>query len=81
MPRRTLEQQLADAEARTARLRSQFKKAARKLDTRCKVVIGGMVVAAMREDPAFRAQISALLRQRVTRPLDREAVAEWLATT
>ena len=81
MARRTLEQQLADAEARAARLRTQFKKAARKADARRKIVVGGMVIAAMKDDPALHAQITGLLRQRVTRPEDRQVVAEWLSTT
>lgn len=81
MARRTLEQRLAEAELRAAKLRQNFRKAGRRLDTRRKIVIGGMVMAAMKDDPQFRAQISALLRERVTRPLDVAAVAEWLSTT
>jgi hypothetical protein len=78
---RTLQQRLAAAEAKTAQLRAAFTKAARKADARRKIIVGGMVMAAMDDDPELRAQIRALLQQRVTRPADREAIAEWLATT
>lgn len=78
---RTLAQRLAAAEAKTARLRSQFKQAARRLDTRKKIVIAGAMLAEARDDPAFEERIKAVVRKRVTRPEDQAAVAEWLSTT
>jgi hypothetical protein len=81
MARSTIAQRLAAAEVKTAQLRLAFTKAARKLDARRKIIIGGTVMAAMNDDPALRERVCALLRERVTRPLDREVVAEWLSTT
>jgi hypothetical protein len=77
---RTLEQRLNAAELRAAKLRRDFQKAARKLDARRKIVIAGAVIAEARDDPAFEAHIKAIVRKRVTRPLDVAAVAEWLST-
>jgi hypothetical protein len=81
MARTTLAQRLAAAEARTAQLRANFKKAARKLDARRKIIVGGTIMAAMENDAELRDRVLALLRERVTRPHDREAIAEWLSTT
>ena len=78
---RTLQQRLAEAELRMTKLRRDFRTAERKLDARRKIVIAGAVIAEAREDPAFEAQIRAIVRKRVTRPLDMAAVAEWLSTT
>ena len=78
MGRPTLQQQLAAAELRTNKLRAQLSEATRKADTRRKIVIGGTVLAAIEEDADLRGRVLALLREKVTRPLDREAVAELL---
>ena len=79
--RKTQAQQLAAAEAKAARLRAELSKDARKLDARQKIIIGGTVIAAMDADPELRAKVCGLLQQKVTRPLDKEAVAPWLSTT
>lgn len=79
--RRSLAQQLAAAEQKAARLRTEMSKKARKLDARQKIIVGGTVIAAMEADPELRAKIVTLLQQKVTRPLDKEAVAAWLSTT
>jgi hypothetical protein len=79
--RKTLAQQLAAAEAKTARLRTALSKASRKLDTRQKIIVGAVVIEAMNADPELKARVCALLREKVTRPLDKEAVAAWLSTT
>ena len=78
---RTLRQRLAASELRTSKLRQDFQKAERKLDARRKIVIAGAVIAEARDDPEFEAHIKAIVRKRVTRPLDVAAVAEWLSTT
>lgn len=78
---RTLEQRLAASELKTAQLRDAFKKSARKLDARRKIVIAGAVIAEARDDPAFEQRIRSIVQKRVTRPLDMAAVAEWLSTT
>ena len=44
---RTLEQQIAEAEAKLARLRTQ----SRQLENGQKIILGGMLLAAARHDP------------------------------
>ena len=78
---RSLEQRLAAAKLQTAKLERAFKRAARAQDARRKIVIAGAMLAEARDDPAFAAQIRAVVQKRVTRPLDQAAVAEWLSTT
>ena len=79
--KKTPEQRLAAAEQRAAQLRHQISATKRRADTRQKIVIGGMVIAAMRDDTDLRGRIVALLTEKVTRPKDREAIAEWLSPT
>lgn len=78
MARQTLQQRVAAAELKANRLRTQLSQVNRKADTRRKIVVGGMVLAAMEQDAALRRQVVDLLRAKVRRPLDREAVAELL---
>lgn len=63
---KTLQQQIATAEAKLARLRTK-KKAS---DTRVKIVVGAVVAKAALENPQAAAKLAALLRERVTRDLD-----------
>lgn len=67
-----LERQISAAE-------KQAKAAARKWDTRRKVILGGAVLAALESDPALRERVRTLLAERVTRPHDRATVADLLA--
>jgi hypothetical protein len=78
--RKTKAQQLAAAEKKAARLRAEMSEAARKLDARQKIIIGGTVIAAMEADPELKARVCSLLQQNVTRPKDKEAVQPWLST-
>ena len=78
---RSLEQRLAAAELQTARLRRAFRATERKLDARRKIVIAGAIIAEARDDPAFEQLIKTVVRKRVTRPFDLEAVTAWLSTT
>lgn len=66
-----LERRIADAE-------SEAKVAARKLDARRKIVVGGAVLAAIADSPGLAAMVKTVLAQRVTRALDRAAVADLL---
>lgn len=79
-PRLSLAQQIEQKKAQLQQLEARISKEVKKADTQRKIVIGGMVLAEMKSDERFRAQIVALLRERVTRPADRKAVAEWLST-
>ncbi len=66
-----LERRIADAE-------NQAKVAARKQDTRRKIVVGGAILAALADSPGLAAMVKTVLAQRVTRALDRAAVADLL---
>ena len=63
---KTLQQQIASTESKLARLRTK-KKAN---DTRVKIVVGAVVAKAALETPQAAAKLAALLREKVTRPLD-----------
>ncbi len=76
--KRTRQEQIAVLKARLEKLETDERNRARRMDTRQKIVIGGTVLAAMREDANLARVIVKLLRERVTRPLDQEAIAEWL---
>lgn len=69
-----LEQQEAQIKARIQRERARMREAERKLDTRQKVIIGGMVKAHCEIDPGFKAQIDQLLDRHVRRDADRKAL-------
>lgn len=80
-PRRTAEQELAYLEQRIAKIKSQEQARSRKAETREKIVIGGAIVKAMRDNSEWRARVVTLLQTDVTRPVDREAIASWLSAT
>lgn len=69
-----LEQQEAQIKARILREKARARQEARKLDTRQKVIIGGMVKAHCEIDAAFKSQIDQLLDQHVRRDADRKAL-------
>ena len=77
--RRTPEQKIAYLRTQLARAQAQQHKRGRQLDTREKIVIGGAIIKAMRENDAFREQITSILQANVSRDIDREAIASWLA--
>lgn len=65
-------------ENRIAAAERQAKAAARKRDTRRKIIIGGAVLAAIADSPGLAEMVKTLLAQRVTRATDRAAVADLL---
>ena len=73
-----LQQRKAEIERQIAAAESEAKAAARKLDTRRKIIIGGAVLAALADSPGLAAMVKTVLAQRVTRALDRAAVADLL---
>ena len=79
-PRRKLtsRERIAQMKARLEKLEAREKDRTRKLDTRQKIVIGGTVIAEMHTNINFASMIVNLLKERVTRPFDKEAIAEWL---
>jgi hypothetical protein len=60
------------------RLRQAVNAERRRHDDGRKYVVGGAVLAAMRDDPVLHSQIVALLAAKVTRPEDRKRVADLL---
>ena len=79
--RRTLQQQLAAAEAKAAKLREALTKKARSEDAHRKIVIGVAIIAETMADPEFAERIRGILRKRVTRPHDLAVLSEWLSST
>lgn len=74
-------QRIEQLQRRIASIKTRNTQRTRQMDTREKVVIGGAIIKAMRENEAFRWQVVALLQENVTRDTDREAIASWLAPT
>ena len=76
-----LQQRKAALERDIASVKREARTAARKQDTRRKIVVGGAVLAALADSPGLAAMVQAVLAQRVTRALDRAAVADLLDGT
>jgi hypothetical protein len=76
--REKLEKQKARIEARLKALDAREAAEKRKQDTRRKIVVGGAVLAHAAHYPAFAAALRAALAAAVSRPQDRQAVADWL---
>ncbi len=74
MQQRTIEQQIAEAEARLARLRTQ----SRQLENGQKIILGGMLLAAARHDPKMRAWVIKEAEKAVTRDVDRKRLQPLL---
>ncbi len=72
------QQRKAELERQIAAAESQAKAAARKQDTRRKIIVGGAVLAAIESSPGLLAMVKTVLAQRVTRAHDRAAVADLL---
>lgn len=68
---KTLDQRIADAEAKLTRLRQQE----RKLDTGRKIVLGGIVMAGAENDPAIRKWLLTQIEQKPLRKEDAERLA------
>ena len=73
-----LQQRRAALDRQIAAAESEAKAAARKQDTRRKIVVGGAILAALADSPGLAAMVQTVLAQRVTRTLDRAAVADLL---
>lgn len=73
-----LKQRKAQLEQQIAAAESKAQVAARKLDTRRKIIVGGSILAAIEDNPGLREMVRAVLAQRVTRPNDRAAVSDLL---
>ncbi len=76
---RTLEQKIADAEARLQRLKAK----SRSLDTAQKVIVGAALLAKVRkpEEVQLRAWLLQFLKAEVTRPLEDAGILPLAASS
>lgn len=72
---RTIDQQIAEAQARLARLKTR----ARASDTRRKIIVGSLVISDALQDPFAARVLATLLRRTVTRDVDLKEVTALLA--
>ena len=70
----TLEQKIADTEARLARLRQQ----GRKLENGQKIILGGLVLNAARNDARIRKWLLTEANKSVTRDVDKHRLQPLL---
>ncbi len=75
-----LQTKIAQARARLEQMEARQRDADRKADTVTKIVVGGTIMAAMADDEDLRKRVVSILREKVTRPRDREAVKQWVDT-
>lgn len=73
-------QRAEQAKARLQALEAQASAAARKRDTRRKVILGGLLLDAAEKDERFTRVVTALL-DRISRDQDRKAFDGWQAPT
>lgn len=71
---RTLEQKLAALDAKIARLRHQ----SRQLETGQKIILGGMLLNAARQNSTVRAWLLKEAKKSVTRDIDKRRLAPLL---
>jgi len=72
---------IAQMRAKLQQLEAAETAAQRKADARSKIILGGAVIAEMNNNPDFRHIVAGILRNRVIRPKDQEAVQQWLSTS
>jgi hypothetical protein len=70
----TLEQKIAEAEAKLARLRKQT----RELENGQKIILGGMLLAEARKDSRARKWVLKLAAENVTREADKKRLQPLL---
>ena len=73
---RTIDQQIAEAEAKVARL----KKKAKASETRRKIIVGSVVISNALQDADTARRLAALLRKSVTRDVDTKELVDLLAS-
>ena len=72
---RTIDQQIAEAEARLARLKTR----AKATETRRKIIVGAIVTAEALKDPKIARWMAATLRKSATREVDQKELTGLLA--
>ena len=71
---RSIDQQIAEAQAKLNRLKSRQKAA----DTRRKIIVGAVVTTEAQKDPKIARWMAGTLRKNVTRDVDLKEVAGLL---
>ncbi|QJD18546.1 hypothetical protein [Paracoccus sanguinis] len=72
---RTIDQQIAEAQARLARLRTR----AKATETRRKIIVGAIVTSEALKDPKIARWMAATLRKNATREVDQKELTGLLA--
>ena len=72
---RTIDQQIAEAEARLARLKTR----AKATETRRKIIVGAIVTTEALKDPKIARWMAATLRKNATREVDQKELTGLLA--
>ena len=75
MTARTTSQQIAELEARIARLRTKD----RTLENGQKIILGGMLLQAARKDPKMATWVIEEAAKAITRKIDQDRIAPLLA--
>lgn len=83
--RRSADERLADLKAKKDQLNARIKDeeakvraAARKQDTRCKIVAGALAIANCQHDAEFAAKFRKLITDQVDDPVERERILSRL---
>lgn len=71
---RTVDQQIAEAEAKLARLKAR----AKATETRRKIIVGSVVISNALKEPDKARALAAMLRRTVTREVDQKEIAGLL---
>jgi len=71
---RTIEQQIAEAQAKVARLKQK----AKANETRRKIIVGSVVISNALQDADTARRLAALLRRNVTRDVDTKELTDLL---
>ena len=72
---RTIDQQIAEAQARLNRLKTL----AKATETRCKIIVGAIVTTEALKDPKIARWMAATLRKNATREVDQKELTGLLA--
>ena len=72
---RSIDQQIAEAQARLARLRTRAKAS----ETRRKIIVGAIVTTEALRDPKIARWMAATLRKNATREVDQKELTGLLA--
>ena len=71
---RTVDQQIAETQAKLARLKQKAKAD----ETRRKIIVGSVVISNALKEPDKARALAAMLRRTVTRDVDHKAIATLL---